>query len=131
MGTTIERRIVTFAVLLFSSSLFAWATQAASAETPTAAPQKAVAKPVIPDKFTNLKALPANIEKSDLMAVMKGFAISMKVRCSHCHVATDDLSSADFPSDEKATKQSARDLLRNLVEIQQKYSVLPSSSVKN
>ena len=85
-------------------------------------PATPAAGPVIPDKYTNLQVLPKEIQKSDLMAVMKGFSMTFKVRCSHCHVATDDLSSADFPSDEKPTKQSARELLRKISEVQQKYA---------
>ena len=89
----------------------------------TSAPKpQAATRPVIPDKFINLQVLPKQIEKAELLAVMKGFCMTFKVRCSHCHVATDDLSSADFPSDEKPTKQSARELLRNLAELQRKYA---------
>jgi hypothetical protein len=84
-------------------------------------PAAAAAAPVIPDKYTNLQVLPKEIEKSDLLAIMKGLCRTMKVRCTYCHVATDDLSSADFPSDEKPPKQSARELLRKLSEIQRKY----------
>ena len=65
-------------------------------------------RPLIPDKYTNLKLLPADIAKPQLLKTMKGFAIDLGVRCSYCHDATDDLTQADFPSDIKATKISAR-----------------------
>ena len=68
--------------------------------------------PVIPDKYTNLKVLPSDITKAQLLPIMKGFAKSSGHRCSYCHVATDDLSSADFASDEKSAKSEARELLR-------------------
>ncbi|HWY70836.1 MAG TPA: hypothetical protein VNX88_19365 [Terriglobales bacterium] len=68
--------------------------------------------PVIPDKYTNLKVLPLDITKAQLLPIMKGFSKSSGQRCSHCHVATDDLSSADFASDEKPAKSEARELLR-------------------
>jgi hypothetical protein len=68
--------------------------------------------PVIPDKYTNLKVLPAEITKAQLLPIMKGFCKSSGHRCSYCHVATDDLSSADFASDEKPAKSEARELLR-------------------
>ena len=68
--------------------------------------------PVIPDKYTNLKVVPSDITKAQLLPIMKGFAKSSGHRCSYCHVATDDLSSADFPSDEKPAKSEARELLR-------------------
>jgi hypothetical protein len=127
----INRYIFSFALIL-SGCLPSWGAQGRPADSGQASNSQtqSVAKPVIPDRFINLKVLPANIEKSDLMAVMKGFTITLKVRCSHCHVATDDLSSADFPSDEKPSKQSARELLRNLREIQQKYAADSRTSEK-
>jgi hypothetical protein len=118
----IHRHIFVLAAVLAIS--LSWPrAQEAPASNPSAktAQPQIPAQPVIPDKFTNLKVLPPNIEKSELMAIMKGFCRTFKVRCSHCHVATDDLSSADFPSDEKPTKQSARELLRSLKEIHVKY----------
>jgi hypothetical protein len=72
----------------------------------------------IPDTFTNLQVLPKTIAKPQLVAIMKSFSITMKVRCSHCHVATDDLSQADFAADEKPTKKDARELLRNVLQAQ-------------
>lgn len=112
--------------VVFLAFLASSRAQQVSPATPSAqaSPPQAPSQPLIPDKFTNLKVLPQNIEKSDLMAIMKAFCRTFKVRCSHCHVATDDLLSADFPSDEKPTKQSARDLLKSLKEIQIKYSQL-------
>ena len=68
--------------------------------------------PVIPDKYTNLKVLPSDIKKAQLLPIMKGFAKSAGHRCSYCHVATDDLTSANFASDEKSAKSEARELLR-------------------
>ena len=69
----------------------------------------------IPDTFTNLQVLPKEISKPALVGIMKNFCFTMNQRCSYCHVATDDLSSADFPSDEKETKKKARELLRNIL----------------
>lgn len=66
----------------------------------------------IPDTFTNLQVLPKDISKAALVDIMKNFCFTMDQRCSYCHVATDDLSSADFPSDEKEPKKKARELLR-------------------
>jgi cytochrome c553 len=116
-------------VLLACTSVRIANSQTQAESKPGAPPPAPAAGPVIPDKFTNLQVLPKQIQKNDLMAIMKGFSMTFKVRCSHCHVATDDLSSADFPSDEKPTKQSARELLRRIMEVQQKYSAGSSSSV--
>lgn len=74
--------------------------------------QDAPKPPVIPDKYTNLKVLPANITKAQLLPIMKGFCTSSGHRCSYCHAVTDDLSSGDFASDEKPPKKEARELLR-------------------
>ena len=93
---------------------------AASQEKPAAAPTPPK-KIMIPDVYTNLQVLPKDIKKSDLLPVMKSFAITMDVRCSHCHAVTDDLSSGDFASDEKPTKVAARKMLAAILEVQKKY----------
>lgn len=79
----------------------------------------------IPNTFTNLQVLPKSIAKADLVRIMKGFCITFEKRCSYCHVATDDLSEADFASDEKETKKKARELLRFVLEAQQKPAATP------
>jgi hypothetical protein len=79
------------------------------ADPAQAAPMK---RPNIPDHFTNLTVLPATITKSELMGVMKQFAVTFKVRCSYCHAVSDDLSEGSFASDEKPTKEEARKLMR-------------------
>jgi hypothetical protein len=117
-----KRGLVLFFIFSIGASGLYSQSDAKTADQASAPKPQAPAKPLIPDKFINLQVLPKQIEKPELLAVMKGFCITFKVRCSHCHVATDDLSSADFPSDEKPTKQNARELLRNLTEIQRKYS---------
>ena len=73
-----------------------------------AAPATPPRPPNIPDHFTNLTVLPTTITKPELMAVMKQFAITFKVRCSYCHTVSDDLSEGSFASDEKPTKEETR-----------------------
>lgn len=65
----------------------------------------------IPDEFTNLKLLPREIEKRELVGIMRGWAGGLGVRCNHCHVGPDNLEGMDFASDEKQTKRSARRML--------------------
>lgn len=67
-----------------------------------------------PDSITNLQVLPEDIAFEDLVATMRGFAMGLGVRCSHCHVQGDEpgLSNMDFASDEKVTKEKARVMLR-------------------
>ena len=63
-----------------------------------------------PERFSNLQVLPQDISLGELVATMRGFASALGVRCNHCHVGTDpdDLSTFQFPSDEKYTKRKAR-----------------------
>jgi hypothetical protein len=68
----------------------------------------------IPDKFTNLQVLPKDISKGGLLDMMKGFTSALGVRCQHCHIGEEGkpLTTFDFVSDAKATKQTARVMLR-------------------
>lgn len=98
-----------FGVLLLAFSLGEFAETSLSQEQPR--------PPVIPDKYRNLKVLPPEITKAQLLPIMKGFCKTSGQRCSYCHVASDDLSSADFASDEKPAKSAARELLRLIREL--------------
>ncbi len=76
----------------------------------------------LPDKFTNLKVLPADISKAELVETMKGFTRALGVRCTACHVGEEGkpLTTYDFPSDERRMKQNARIMLLMVREINQK-----------
>lgn len=67
-----------------------------------------------PEKTENLQVLPEEIPPEELGRIMRGFTRALGVRCSHCHVGREDqpLSAYDFPSDEKAAKRTARQMLR-------------------
>ena|SRR5947209_17666069 len=104
--------LLSAAALLAGCLMLVLQTSSSAATTLAPAVQQ---KDPIPDTFTNLQVLPKNISKPDLVDIMKGFCKTFKVRCSYCHVATDDLSQADFPSDEKGTKKEARELLRGIM----------------
>ena len=67
-----------------------------------------------PEKLENLKVLPEDIPVRELVALMRGFAGGLGVRCIYCHVGDDpnDLSTTDFVSDTKSTKLKAREMLR-------------------
>jgi hypothetical protein len=114
--------VVMFAAICGSIALLPGFSQQADTgkQASPAAPQAAAPQNPIPDKFTNLQVLPRTISKPELVAIMKSFCKTMKVRCSHCHVANDDLSQADFPADDKPTKNDARELLRSILKAQQK-----------
>lgn len=67
----------------------------------------------IPDEFHNLQVLPEEIEKPQLVGIMRGFAMGLGVRCWYCHVGEEGkpFSEFDFESDEKLTKKKARFML--------------------
>ena len=73
----------------------------------------------IPDQFTNLKVLPKDMPKRELVNMMRGFAGALGVRCNHCHVgeSTTSLEGFDFASDDKETKRVARAMLQMTNEI--------------
>jgi tetratricopeptide (TPR) repeat protein len=63
-----------------------------------------------PENPENLKVLPDSIRGSSLGQIMRGFTMSLGVRCSHCHVGEEgqDLTTYDFPADDKEPKRIAR-----------------------
>jgi tetratricopeptide repeat protein/photosynthetic reaction center cytochrome c subunit len=76
----------------------------------------------IPEKFENLQVLPKDIPRDTLIAIMRGFAGSLGVRCTYCHVEREAVPGAppggggglnlNFASDDKAPKKKARFMLR-------------------
>ncbi len=81
------------------------------------------ARAQLPEKFTNLKVLPKDISRRDLIGTMRGFAMALGVRCNACHVGEEGqpFSSWDFASDDKAMKRKARVMLRMVHEINAQY----------
>lgn len=65
----------------------------------------------IPDEFHNLQLLDPEVEKNQLVGIMKDWANGLGVRCNHCHVGPEDLQGMDFASDEKPEKRTARKML--------------------
>lgn len=60
-------------------------------------------------KWENLKVLPQNISKDSLTHLMKNYATSLGVNCTHCHVPSQaDPTKLDFASDVKIEKEIAR-----------------------
>lgn len=77
----------------------------------------------IPDTFTNLQVLPKDISRNELVGLMRGFSLSLGVRCVHCHVgpANGSLQGADFASDDKDTKWTARTMLKMVTAINEEH----------
>jgi hypothetical protein len=61
----------------------------------------------------NLKILPRDMPRAQLLGTMKFFSQSLGVRCTFCHVGEEGkpLSTFDFASDAKDKKQTARAML--------------------
>ena len=97
------------ATALFGISV-AWAQTQPAAPVPAQMQQPPFAMP----PFKNLKVLPKDISRADLISTMRLFSQSLGVRCTFCHVGEEGrpLSTFDFASDAKANKDIARDMLR-------------------
>jgi hypothetical protein len=81
------------------------------------------AQPGQEEKPENLKVLPEDISNQDLRRIMFGFAQALGVRCHHCHVGEEGqpLSTYDFASDDKDTKETARTMMRMVQAINGEY----------
>jgi hypothetical protein len=68
----------------------------------------------IPDSFTNLRVLPKDIKRDSLVQIMRGFSLSLEVRCQYCHVGGDGISfeGVDFSKDDDPDKVKARFMLQ-------------------
>jgi tetratricopeptide (TPR) repeat protein len=77
----------------------------------------------IPQKFTNLEVLPKDIARPELVSVMRSYAIALGVRCAHCHVGADapDLKGADFASNSKEEKRTARLMMKMVLAINEQH----------
>jgi hypothetical protein len=80
-----------------------------------------------PDSLVNVKVLPKTMPVTQVLGVMRNFAGDLGVRCTFCHVIKEGqpLSQADFPSDEKRTKQVARQMMLMVQEINRRVDTLP------
>ena len=70
----------------------------------------------------NLKVLPKDMPRPQVIRVMRTFTNGLGVRCQHCHVGEgNDLSKFDFASDAKPTKEIARKMMVMATDINAKY----------
>ncbi len=85
----------------------------------------------IPEKFNNLKVLPQDISKDQLVEVMRSFSSALGVRCHYCHVgsATGDLREMHFSADDKKEKQIARVMMGMVSEIN--GTLIPKTGIEN
>lgn len=63
--------------------------------------------------WENLQVLPDTLSREALFDIMKGFTRALGVRCEHCHINEgDSFDTFNFPSDDNAHKEVARDMMR-------------------
>lgn len=76
-----------------------------------------------PDSSKNLQVLPPNTRGAELRKTMSEFINGLGVRCVYCHVGEDNksLSTFDFVSDAKETKNTARKMMMMVKVINETY----------
>jgi len=84
-----------------------------------------------PEEPENLQVL-EGFSGRRLRAVMTGFTRALGVRCAYCHVGEDGepLSTYDFASDEKLTKNTARTMLGLLGDVNARLKTIEPSGDK-
>ena len=80
-----------------------------------------------PDSLVNTKVFPHNTPVTEVLGAMRNFTTALGVRCNFCHVGKEGapISSYDFPSDEKRTKKTARQMMLMVAEINRRLDTLP------
>jgi len=83
----------------------------------------------VPDEFTNLKVLPEDIGKRELMSLMREFSLALGERCDFCHAEKQGADGMDFASDELKHKEVARGMMRMTHEINDK--LVPAAGLRS
>jgi hypothetical protein len=81
-----------------------------------AAPLVAQGRPQGPDSLVNTLVIPHDTPVPQVLAMMRGFAGALGVRCAYCHVERES-GPPDFPLDDKRTKRTARLMMRMVLRI--------------
>lgn len=82
-----------------------------------------VGRAQIPDKFENLKVLPKDISKEELVGIMRKFSFATGFRCNNCHAKdpSGGPRKLNYASDEMELKKKARVMLRMVEAINKKH----------
>ncbi len=77
----------------------------------------------VPDRFKNLRVLPRDTPRAELVQTMRSWASALGVRCGHCHSGgnPDTVEGVDFASDAKWEKRTARSMLRMVRAVEAKH----------
>ena len=81
-----------------------------------------------PDSLVNVRVIPRNTPVIQVVGQMRNITGALGVRCPYCHVGQEgqDLSTFDFPSDDKRPKLVARQMLAMVQEINRRLDTIPS-----
>src|SRR5438067_532489 len=76
-------------------------------------------------KERNLKVLPKDISDEKLDSIMHSYNIALGEKCTFCHVTvtyfTGKNDSLDYASDKEPMKESARNMIRMMIDINKNY----------
>ena len=80
-----------------------------------------------PDSLVNTKVIPKSTPVLQAIGTMRNFTSDLGVRCQFCHVGEEGqpLARFDFVSDEKRTKQVARQMMLLVQEANRRLDTLP------
>jgi hypothetical protein len=80
-----------------------------------------------PDSLINLKVIPPGTSVTQVIGMMRNFAGGLGVRCQFCHLGEEGmpLERFDFASDDKRTKQVARQMMHMVQEINRRVDTIP------
>jgi hypothetical protein len=81
-----------------------------------------------PDSLVNTKVIPHNTPVVQVIGMMRNISGDLGVRCQFCHVGKEGqpLTQFDFASDDKRTKQVARQMMLMLQEINRRLDTIPA-----
>lgn len=74
----------------------------------------------------NLQVLPKDLTRNEVTARMRQIALGLGVRCEYCHVQSvgpDGREQTDHASDDKETKKIAREMMKMVNDINDKYLI--------
>ena len=88
----------------------------------------------------NLQVLPKDFTRQQVTQVMNSFTAALGVRCEHCHAADPNAAPPapggrgggpplDFPADTKEEKKIAREMLKMVMDINNKYLPLTGRTI--
>jgi cytochrome c5 len=80
-----------------------------------------------PDSLVNTQVIPRGTPVAQVIGMMRDFAGNLGVRCQFCHVGQEGVPLArfDFVSDDKRTKQVARQMMLMVQEINRRLDTIP------